>query len=218
MAYECQNFVKGQILTAECMNKIDTWLAHICGREITSGTINENGELVLTFCNGETMNIGTVIPEGALIVNVTITGITSETEYSGIADYNGVQIREAVESGRQVFVRTVFNNTTLYIPICLAESVNSAIFLAYFYANGIPNEYVVITISSTGNATAKISPIVPTASASTLGGVKPVAKTEAMTQSVGVDADGKLYTTGVTDDYINSLIDAKLGVIENGSY
>lgn len=34
----------------------------------------------------------------------------------------------------------------------------------------------------------------PTASASVLGGVKPVEKTSAMTQSVGVDANGRLYT------------------------
>ena len=34
----------------------------------------------------------------------------------------------------------------------------------------------------------------PTAGASTLGGVKPVAKTSAMTQDVGVDSAGKLYT------------------------
>ncbi len=34
----------------------------------------------------------------------------------------------------------------------------------------------------------------PTATASKLGGVKPVAKTDAMTQSVGVDANGALFT------------------------
>lgn len=36
--------------------------------------------------------------------------------------------------------------------------------------------------------------ILPTASATVLGGVKPVEKTSAMTQSVGVDANGLLYT------------------------
>lgn len=34
----------------------------------------------------------------------------------------------------------------------------------------------------------------PVANANTLGGVKPVAKTDAMTQPVGVDAEGKLFT------------------------
>ena len=43
----------------------------------------------------------------------------------------------------------------------------------------------------------------PVASSTTLGGVKPVAKTSDMTQSVGVDANGALYTApggGGTDD------------------
>ena len=35
--------------------------------------------------------------------------------------------------------------------------------------------------------------VLPVANASTLGGVKPVAKTSDMTQDVGVDAEGKLY-------------------------
>ena len=34
----------------------------------------------------------------------------------------------------------------------------------------------------------------PVATSTTLGGVKPVAKTSAMTQEVGVDSNGRLYT------------------------
>lgn len=60
MAYECQNFKNGQKLTAECMNKIDEWLAYICGKELTSAVINGNGELIFNFCNGETFNLGVV--------------------------------------------------------------------------------------------------------------------------------------------------------------
>lgn len=45
----------------------------------------------------------------------------------------------------------------------------------------------------------------PIATADTLGGVKPVAKTDAMTQEVGVDSEGKLYTESgggeVADEY-----------------
>ena len=44
------------------------------------------------------------------------------------------------------------------------------------------------------------------------------AKTDDMLQSVGVDEAGALWTAIVTDAHINSLIDTKLGVIENGSY
>lgn len=38
--------------------------------------------------------------------------------------------------------------------------------------------------------------VLPVASPTTLGGVKPVAKTEGMTQDVGVDEEGKLYVPG----------------------
>ena len=39
--------------------------------------------------------------------------------------------------------------------------------------------------------------VLPVASPTTLGGVKPVAKTEGMTQDVGVDDEGKLYVPPV---------------------
>ena len=77
---------------------------------------------------------------------------------------------------------------------------------------------------SSGSGTGGSSYTLPIANATTLGGVKPVSKTSEMTQAVGIDSEGRLYTkpgtggSGPTDDHINSLIDAKLGVIENGSY
>lgn len=60
MAYVRQVFKPRQVLTHACMNKIDEWLAHICGKEIMSGEVNENGELVFTLCNGSTLNIGDI--------------------------------------------------------------------------------------------------------------------------------------------------------------
>lgn len=60
MAYERQFFTKGQVLTAEEMNEMDYWLAHICGREITAAETNSRGELVFIFRDGGTLNIGSV--------------------------------------------------------------------------------------------------------------------------------------------------------------
>lgn len=60
MAYECQNFKDGQILTAACLNKIDEWLQYICGKEVVSAEINDNHELIITFCNGDEINVGEV--------------------------------------------------------------------------------------------------------------------------------------------------------------
>ena len=75
----------------------------------------------------------------------------------------------------------------------------------------------------------------PIATETVLGGVKPVVATEAMTQPVGVDSEGRLFADkdpdvnqikddisalqGIAnDDHINGLINTALGVIENGSY
>ena len=60
MSYERQNFKNGQVLTAECMNELDEWLAYICSREIVSGEVNTSGELVFDLCNGSTLNIGNI--------------------------------------------------------------------------------------------------------------------------------------------------------------
>ncbi len=43
MAYECQNFVDGQVLTAECLNRIERALADVCNKDPEP----ENGEAVL---------------------------------------------------------------------------------------------------------------------------------------------------------------------------
>lgn len=63
----------------------------------------------------------------------------------------------------------------------------------------------------------------PIATSTTLGGVKPITKTDKMTQEVGVDAEGKLYTTpiasgdsGETEDVLKGTL--PYTVNENGLY
>lgn len=60
MAYTCQNFQKGQKLTAECMNRIDEWLEYICGKEIQSGAIDIDGNFIVTCCDGTKVNLGPI--------------------------------------------------------------------------------------------------------------------------------------------------------------
>ena len=48
--------------------------------------------------------------------------------------------------------------------------------------------------SSSGSGTGGSSYTLPIANATTLGGVKPVSKTSEMTQAVGIDSEGRLYT------------------------
>lgn len=51
--------------------------------------------------------------------------------------------------------------------------------------------------------------ILPIATSTTLGGVKPVVKTEEMTQAVGVDAEGRLFTDAlevITNEEIDTIV------------
>lgn len=74
-----------------------------------------------------------------------------------------------------------------------------------------------------GNGGNGSSYTLPIATSTTLGGVKPVNKTDKMTQEVGVDAEGKLYTTpiasgdsGETEDVLKGTL--PYTVNENGLY
>lgn len=64
-------------------------------------------------------------------------------------------------------------------------------------ANGKPTEYETVEQSSGGSYT------LPIATSTQLGGVMPVAKTDEMTQEVGVDELGELFTftSGVSEEY-----------------
>ena len=50
------------------------------------------------------------------------------------------------------------------------------------------------TTGSSGSGTGGSSYTLPIANATTLGGVKPVSKASEMTQAVGIDSEGRLYT------------------------
>ena len=50
------------------------------------------------------------------------------------------------------------------------------------------------TTGSSSSGTGGSSYTLPIANATTLGGVKPVSKTSEMTQAVGIDSEGRLYT------------------------
>lgn len=56
--------------------------------------------------------------------------------------------------------------------------------------------------------------VLPIASATTLGGVKPIEKTSKMTQTVGIDADGRLYTTpGDSGTGVVSSVNGQTGIV-----
>lgn len=107
MAYECQNFKNGQVLTAECLNKIDEWLGYICGKEIVSGEVNGNGELILTLCNGDKMNVGEV---GAIHVGedepTNGAKVWIDTDEEGV----GTGVDVTAEVGQAIAVAAVDEN------------------------------------------------------------------------------------------------------------
>jgi hypothetical protein len=75
------------------MNKIDKWLAHICAKEIVSGEINADGELVFTTCDGSTLSVGKVTTEDSndgFSPTVEIIAIEGGTRII-ITDVNGPQ-------------------------------------------------------------------------------------------------------------------------------
>lgn len=84
MFYKRQHFTKGQVLTAEQMNKVDKWLAHICGKELVSGEVNSDGELELMFKDGETISLGAV---GS--TNIDVTAKVGQTIIVKAIDANG---------------------------------------------------------------------------------------------------------------------------------
>ena len=63
--------------------------------------------------------------------------------------------------------------------------------------NGKPKTYKAVDKPTGGSETGE-SYTLPVATSETLGGVKPVSKTDAMTQEVGIDQEGKLYTEPTT--------------------
>lgn len=64
MAYQCQNFKDGQVLTAECLNKIERALEGVCKKEIQAINVNAQNEIIVTFADGSTMNCGKVNVSG----------------------------------------------------------------------------------------------------------------------------------------------------------
>lgn len=75
------------------------------------------------------------------------------------------------------------------IPTPVTAEIGQAMCVSEVDENGKPTQWEPVDLSAGGS-----SYILPVATQNTLGGVKPVTKSDDMTQSVGVDADGGLWT------------------------
>ena len=113
--------------------------------------------------------------------------------------YLGVEGRNADGS---LVIRTTLDECGKILPGADANADPSAIPTLPIWAQ---LEQQIDDLKKNGNTGIECSYTLPVATAETLGGVMPAEKTEAMTQAVGVDSNGRLYTEpGVscgTDDY-----------------
>ena len=149
-------------------------------------------------------------PKSAWYVTVTQT---SSDEVSTTADKTPQEVLAAYQAGYAVYARANFVGQTYpYILSLIAAQGSTSgdddIFLIFStigqqnkntpaatviatYMSGVWNVWVTNLAKTTDIPDAYILPF---ASPEQLGGVKPVAKTDVMTQKVGVDANGYLYT------------------------
>lgn len=134
MAYQCQNFKDGQVLTAECLNKIERALEGVCKKEIQAISVNAQNEIIVTFADGSTMNCGKVNvsgggsgadgitpnigPNGNWWIGGTDTGVKAAGT-NGTNGSNGVSISSVVQTttssadgGSNIITVTLSNGTT----------------------------------------------------------------------------------------------------------
>lgn len=147
---------------------------------VGGGTITQSGTSVVTAANnGQSYIFYCEIVQGYRISNVeynsdsaTLTDYT-DNSFTIIAGMGGID-GTATISVAQIGPKAVsLDNLQKFKEKCDET---------YAKKTDIPEEYTL-----------------PVANASTLGGVKPVAKTSEMTQNVGVDSNGALYTKPAPD-------------------
>ena len=84
-------------------------------------------------------------------------------------------------------------------------------------STGIPKTDLASAVQTSLNKADTALQSVPLATASAVGGVKPVAKTDTMTQSVGVDANGALFTAPSGGGSIEYMTDDEVDALFGGS-
>lgn len=119
MAYQCQNFKDGQVLTAECLNKIEKALEGVCKKEIQAINVNAQNEIIVTFADGSTMNCGKVNvsgggsgadgitpnigPNGNWWIGDTDTGVKAEGKDYVLTDADKAEMVSAVIAALPVY-------------------------------------------------------------------------------------------------------------------
>mgnify|MGYP007092383279 CR=1 FL=1 len=143
---------------------------------------------------------------------VTMTRDYNFTYVCFTADKTKTEIVSAHNDGKQVILAFKDAKKTLsFSPMVYAPNDDLSLFEIPFYVEYNESTQL-LSVKNTAGATAVmydwgqgddngpwlLSPVgaeIPVATSAKLGGVKPIAKTSDMTQTVGVDSSGRLYTT-----------------------
>lgn len=219
--YNQTNWGNGDVISSAKLNKLEKVAKDNVDKvnKIPAKSIVEGGKLYLAKADGTKLDSGTELPAGGTGTSYDDTEIktdintiktdlgtaqltTTNKDIKGAINEVNAQYKDiANELGRDSEGNPINMGTT-------ATNIRSAI-----------KELK----DNQGNSEGGSSYTLPIATPTTLGGVKPITKTDKMTQEVGVDAEGKLYTcpiasgdSGKTEDVLKGTL--PYTVNENGLY
>nr|DAT89094.1 MAG TPA: hypothetical protein [Caudoviricetes sp.] len=96
-------------------------------------------------------------------------------------------------------------------PVKSVNSKTGVVVLNASDVNALPNTTVIPDKTSQLNNDSGFISEIPVATSTKIGGVKPVARTYTMTYAVGIDADGKLYTSPSDIEYFDVTVTVPSG-------
>ena len=205
--YNQTNWGNGDVISSAKLNKLEKVAKDNVDKvnKMPAKSIVEGGKIYLAKEDGTKLDSGTELPAGGSTIEV-VNNLESDSTTAALSAAQGKALNTqykdiANELGRDSEGNPINMGTT-------ATNIRSAI-----------KELK----DNQGNSGDGSSYTLPIATPTTLGGVKPITKTDKMTQEVGVDAEGKLYTcpiasgdSGKTEDVLKGTL--PYTVNENGLY
>ena len=224
------------------VSRVECYLKALCAKNAgTDAVINEDGHLIITLGTGKQIDAGYAVGpsgadgksayqyavEGGYTKNETaFAEKLAQEQLSGMTnELTPTQVYNAVSAGIPVKVQ-YFDDTygiISFTEFAVAESLNVITSNIIAYYNGVYILYELFGDKSSNRWGFNVTTLAQQADIPDIPAELPNPNALTFTGAVTGSYDGSNAKTvnipsAVTDDHINSLIDAKLGVIENGSY
>ena len=224
------------------VSRVECYLKALCEKNTgTDAVINEDGHLIITLSTGKQIDAGYAVGpsgadgksayqyavEGGYTKNETaFAEKLAQEQLSGMTnELTPTQVYNAVSAGIPVKVQ-YFDDTygiISFTEFAVAESLNVIASNIITYYNGVYILYELFGDKSSNRWSSNVTTLAQQADIPDIPAELPNPNALTFTGAVTGSYDGSNAKTvnipsAVTDDHINSLIDAKLGVIENGSY